>query len=344
MKALMVRQHGGLDALELVEREKPAIREDEVLVRVEAAGINHLDLWVRKGVPGHKFPLPMILGCDGAGEVVEAGGLVRTVQPGDRVAISPGYSCGVCAVCLDGDQQLCRHYGIFGEMRDGTEAEFVAVPERNLLPLPEGMSAADAAASPLSALTAHHMLLRRARLQAGQDVLVHAAGSGVSVFAIQIAKAYGARVFATASSDAKLERARELGADATINYETEDFSRKVWELTGKRGVDIAIDHVGEATISRSLRCLTKGGALVTCGSTSGAKLEADLRLVFFKNLSILGSTMGGLGEMRQVWRMVERGLIRPVVDRTLPLSRAKEAHAAIEARETFGKIVLIPGE
>jgi len=344
MQALIVREHGGLDALEVVERDKPSIRDDEVLVHVEASGMNHLDLWVRRGVPGHKFPLPMILGCDGAGTVAEIGKLVDGVQPGDRVAISPGFSCGACRVCLEGQQQLCARYGIFGEMRDGTAAEYVAVPARNLLAIPDQMTAADAAAIPLAALTAHHMLVHRANLKPGQDVLVHAAGSGVSSYAIQIAKLHGARVFATASSEAKLERARDLGADVTINYKDEDFGRAVWTATGKQGVDVVIDHVGEDTIQKSLRCLARGGSLVTCGATSGPKLDADLRLIFFKNLSILGSTMGGIGEMQHVWRMVTRGLIRPVTDRILPLSRAREAHGAMEARETFGKIVLIPGK
>lgn len=344
MQALQVRYHGGPEVLEIRDLPTPAIRADEVLLKVHATGMNHLDVWVRKGVEGHTFPLPMILGCDGAGEVVEVGNLVQGISPGDRCTVSPGVSCGSCTECLDGRQQLCRHYGIFGETRDGTAAEFVSVPARNLLPTPEGLSDAEAAAIPLASLTAHHMLVHRAHVRPGLDVLVHAAGSGVSAYAIQIARLHGARVFATASAPAKLERALELGADVAIPYAEEDFGKRIWELTGKRGVDIAIDHVGEATIARSLRTLTRGGTLVTCGATTGPRLEADLRLVFFKNLSILGSTMGGMGEMRRVWDLFARGLLRPVLDRTLPLSLAREAHAAMESREAFGKIVLLPGE
>ncbi len=344
MQALMVENHGGPEALIVTDVARPEIRPDEVLVRVRAAGVNHLDLWVRRGVEGHAFPLPMILGCDGAGEVEAVGEIVSNAKPGDRVAVSPGYSCGVCEVCLDGRQNLCRRYGIFGEMRNGTAAEYISVPARNLLPIPEGMTFEEAAALPLAALTAHHMLVERAGLEPGQQVLIHAAGSGVSTYAIQIARLLGARVIATASTEAKRRRALDLGADVVLDNQDPQWSRRVYEESGRQGVDVVIDHVGEATITSSLRCLRRGGALVTCGATSGPRLEADLRLIFFKNLSILGSTMGGMGEMLHVWRLASRGLIRPIVDKVLPLSRAREAHAAMERRETFGKIVLKPGE
>ncbi len=342
MKCLMVRAHGGLDALEILDRPVPEIRPDEVLLRVKAAGLNHLDVWVRKGVEGHKFPLPMILGCDGAGVVEQVGSLVTQAKVGDSVAISPGFAAPEASESLDGRHHLAHEYGIFGETRDGTCSEFVAVPARNLLPMPKGLSFEDAAAFPLAALTAHHMLVHRAAIRPGMDVLVHAAGSGVSIYAIQIAKLYGARVFTTASDPAKLEKARSLGADVVIDYQREDFLKRVREITEKRGVDIVIDHVGQATFGASLRALKKGGAVVTCGATSGPKLEADLRLIFFKSLSILGSTMGGMGEMREVWNLLSRGLLRSVVDRVLPMSRAREAHAALEARATFGKVVLNP--
>lgn len=343
MQALVVKAHGGLDALELVDREAPTIREDEVLLRVRAAGVNHLDVWVRKGVPGHPFPLPIVLGSDGAGTVEAVGARVTNVAVGDRVAVSPGFADPTTPESLRGDHHLNRIYGIFGETCDGTCAELMALPAANVLPMPADMTFEDAASFPLAALTAHHMLVYRARLRPGQDVLVHAAGSGVSAAAIQIAKLYGARVFATASSAPKLERARTLGADEVINYVDEDWSRRVKELTGGRGVDVVIDHVGAATIGRSLRALARGGAVVTCGATSGPELEADLRLIFFKSLSILGSTMGGMGEMHDVWQLLCRGLLQPVVDRVLPLSAARDAHAALESRDAFGKIVLRPG-
>lgn len=343
MKALMVRTHGGPEVLELGERDEPLVREDEVLVRVRAAGLNHLDLWVRKGVPGHKFPLPMVLGCDGAGVIERVGSLVRAAKPGDRIAISPGFSSPEAEESLDGRHHLAHEYGIFGETRDGTCAELVAIPARNVLPMPDEMSFEDAAAIPLAALTAHHMLVERAHIRPGQDVLIHAAGSGVSVYAIQIAKMMGARVFATSTSQKKLEQARALGAEVTIQLGTDDFLTRVREATRKRGVDCVIDHVGAATMGLSLRALAKGGSVVTCGATSGPNLEADLRLIFFKSLSILGSTMGGMGEMRAVWRLFQRGLLRPIVDRVLPMSRAKEAHQAMEARDVFGKVILQPG-
>ncbi len=344
MQALYVTEHGGPDSLILGERPNPEIRGDEVLVKVRAAGMNHLDAWVRRGVEGHRFPLPLTLGSDGAGEVAEVGELVDGVAVGDRVALSPGSGPRRTEETLSGQHHLNHRYDLLGETRDGTCAEFVAVPAETLLPMPESMSFEDAAAIPLAALTAHHMVAERAGVRAGMDVLVHAAGSGVSIYAIQVAKLLGARVLATSSSDDKLGRARLLGADVLINYATEDWVRRVRDTTEGRGVDVVIDHVGEATFSGSLRCLARGGAVVTCGATSGPRLEADLRLIFFKSLSILGSTMGGMGEMCRVWRLACRGQLRPVVDRVLPLSQAAAGHRALEDRSVFGKIVLVPGE
>jgi NADPH:quinone reductase-like Zn-dependent oxidoreductase len=344
MRALYVEEHGGPEVLKFGERPVPGIRGDEVLVKVRAAGMNHLDIWVRRGVEGHAFPLPMILGCDGAGEIAQVGDLVSGVAEGDRVAISPGFTSVATEESLGGNHHLDHRYGIFGETRDGTCAEYVSVPAANLLSMPEDMTFEDAAAIPLAALTAHHMIADRARVRPGMDVLIHAAGSGVSIYAIQIARLYGARVFATSSSDDKLERARMLGAEVLINYAQEGWVKRVKEATDRRGVDVVIDHVGEATFTGSLRSLARGGSIVTCGATSGPKLEVDLRLIFFKSLSILGSTMGGMGEMLQVWRLACRGQIRPVVDRVLPLSEAATGHRALEERAAFGKVILVPGE
>lgn len=340
MKSLVVTEHGGPERLEWIERPRPEPRADEALVRMHAAGVNHLDVWVRKGVPGHPFPLPMTLGSDGAGVVEAVGELVRGVKPGDRVAISPGYVETPTPESLAGEHNLSRGYGIVGETRDGTCAEFVTVPAANLLPMPAQMSFTDAAAIPLASLTAHHMIAERARVRPGQDVLVLAAGSGVSVYAIQIARLLGARVIAASTTPAKLEPARALGAHELIDLSQEDLLARVKELTSKRGVDVVIDHVGEATFGTSLRCLARGGAVVTCGATSGPKLEADLRLIFFKSLSILGSTMGGMGEMRRLWELFVRGQLKPVVDRVLPVEQAAEAHRALEERKVFGKVIL----
>jgi NADPH:quinone reductase-like Zn-dependent oxidoreductase len=343
MQALVVTAHGGKEALRLVERPVPPLRADQVLVRCHAAGMNHLDVWVRRGVESHRFPLPMTIGSDGAGEVFAVGDLVTQWKVGDRVALAPGYSPRQTENGLSGRHNLDHDYGVFGEHRDGTCAEYFAAPEENLLRIPEGVSYEAAGSFGLAALTAHHMLVHRAQVRPGMDVLVHAAGSGVSIMAIQVARLYGARVLVTASSDEKLLRARDLGASVLINYAKEDFLSRVREVTNKRGVDIVVDHVGEATIGQSLKALTRGGAVVTCGATSGPKLEADLRLIFFKSLSLLGSTMGGLGEMHEIWRLLERGQLTPIVAKVLPMSEAAQGHALLESRSIFGKVVLKPG-
>jgi NADPH:quinone reductase-like Zn-dependent oxidoreductase len=347
MRAAVVRQHGGLDAVSVEQVPVPEPAPDEVLVRVKAAGLNHLDLWVRRGVPGHPFPLPMILGCDFAGVVEKVGSsAVRNAKAGDEVCVAPGFSCGTCAQCLAGADNLCRGYGIFGEMRDGGCAEFQVVPAANLLPKPAEMKWEEAAAWPLAFLTAWHMLTARAALRAGETVLVHAAGSGVGSAAIQIAKLHGARVLATAGSDAKCERGRALGADEVVNHAKEDWVEAVRRLTGKRGVDVVFEHTGAATWEGSVRSLVRGGRLVTCGATSGTThgfdAKFDLRVLFFKQLSFLGSTMGSRAELWTVLGLMRAGKLRPVVDRVMPLAEIREAHRAMESREQFGKIVVVP--
>lgn len=342
MKAVVIREHGDVERLLLEERAIPEPKPGQVLVRVKACALNHLDTWVRRGVPGHSFPLPIVPGCDVAGVVERAGAGVTHVQPGFETAVAPGFGCGTCENCADGDDHLCRRYGILGETTDGGCAEFVLVPARNVLPKPARLSFAEAAAVPLTFLTAWHMLVARAHVAPGQTVLVQAAGSGVGTAAIQIAKLFGARVIATAGSHAKCERARALGADAAVDYTAGDFVYAVKEFTGKRGVDVAIDHVGEPTIARSIACLAKGGTLVTCGATGGFKLEADLRMIFFKSLSVLGSTMGSLGELHDVLRLVDSGRLAPVVHAVLPLAEIREAHRILGDREVFGKVVVTP--
>jgi len=342
MKAVVIREHGDLDRLLFEERPVPEPGPREVLVRVRACALNHLDLWVRRGVPGHTFPLPLIPGCDIAGTVEALGAGSRGVEPGAEVVVAPGFGCGVCPACATGDDNLCRHYGIFGETIDGGCAEFVKVPDTHCIAKPEQLSFEQSAALPLVFLTAWHMLVERARVRPGLDVLIQAAGSGVSSAALQIAKLHGARVIVTAGSDAKLEQARALGADRAVNYSNEDFTKAVKEFTGRRGVDIAIDHVGEPTIARSIAALAKGGTLVTCGATAGFKLETDLRLVFFKSLSILGSTMGSLGEVHRVIDLARQGLLKPVIHTVLPLEKIREAHRILGEREVFGKVIVTP--
>lgn len=343
MKAVVVRQHGGLESLLLEERPVPEPGPGEVRVRVRAVALNHLDIWVRRGVPGHPYPLPLVPGCDISGVLDASGpGGHPSFKVGDPVLVAPGVSCGACAECSRGDDHLCRHYGILGEHRDGGCAEYAVVPARNLLPHPKGMEPAHAAAIPLVFLTAWHMVVVRAGVRPGDTVLVHAAGSGVSSAAIQIAKVLGARVLATAGSPAKCEKARALGADEAVDYRSQDFASEVRRLTGKRGVDVIVDHVGPDTWEGNVRSLARGGRLVLCGSTSGFEVKTDTRFLFFKNLSILGSTMGSRGELHEVLRLVDAGRLRPIVDSVLPLTEVREAHRKLEAREVFGKVVLLP--
>jgi NADPH:quinone reductase-like Zn-dependent oxidoreductase len=340
MKAVVIRSHGGPETLTLTDVPDPVPGSGEALIRIRAAALNHLDVWVRRGVPGHTFPLPIIPGSEVSGVVETIGPNVDGWRVGDAVIVSPGISCGECIACTSGNDPLCPRYGILGETRDGGCAELISVPVRTLIAKPAHMSFTDAAALPLDMMTAWHMLIARAGLRAGETVLVQAAGSGVGSAAIQIAKLWGATVFATAGSPEKVARALALGADQAIDYRSADFVAETRKLTGKRGVDIVFEHVGGETFERSLRVLARGGRLVTCGATSGAEVTVNLRLVFFKLLSILGSTMGSLSELREIMRHVDAGRLKPVVDRVLPLSAIAEGHRVLESREAFGKVVL----
>lgn len=342
MKAIIFRQHGGPDVLEDTEVPKPQIKADEVLVEVRACALNHLDVWVRSGLPGIEIPLPHILGSDVAGIVCQVGELVTWVRPGDEVMLQPGVSCGHCAECLRGQDNLCKAYDNIGYRRDGGYAEFVAVPGVNAIPKPKGLTWEQAAALPLVTLTAWHMLVTRANVQPGEDVLVHAAGSGVGSIGIQIAKLLGARVIATAGSDAKLAKARELGADDVINYTREGWPREVKRLTDGRGVDVVFEHTGAATWPGSIVSLKNSGRLVTCGATSGFDARTDIRQVFYRHLTILGSFMGSKAELLCATKFIESGAIRAVVDQILPLSEARRAHELMEDRAQFGKLVLVP--
>ncbi len=341
MKAVVLPRYGGPEVLEYVEdRPEPVPGPDEVLVHVHAASLNHLDLTVRRGIPNLKLVLPHVLGADVAGEVAKTGADVTGLEPGDRVVANPGLTCGHCEFCLAGEDSLCPEYRILGEHVPGTYAEYVVVPARNLLPIPVDMDWVPAAAAPLVFMTAWRLLVTRAGIRPGEDVLVLGAGSGVSMAAIQIAKLAGCTVFTTSSSDEKLKKAKEIGADVVVNYATMPWSKAVWELTGKRGVDVVLDHVGEATFKDSVRTLRKGGRLVVTGGTSGTMPQLDLRYLFWRQLSVLGSTMANRSEFEEVMKLVFMGKLKPIVDRVFPLREASEAHAYLERAEQFGKVVL----
>ncbi|MDT5060690.1 MAG: hypothetical protein QOH63_1149 [Acidobacteriota bacterium] len=342
MKAVIFNEHGGPEVLEYKEVEDPRIKANEVLVEVRACALNHLDVWARGGLPSIKIPLPHILGNDIAGVVRASGELVTWVRAGDEVMLQPGVSCGHCIECLRGADNLCAEYDILGYRRDGGYAELVAAPGVNVIRKPENLSWEEAAALPLVSVTAWHMLVTRANVQPGEDVLIHAAGSGVGSIGIQVAKLRGARVIATAGSDEKLEKARELGADECVNYTREDWPKEIRRLTGKRGVDVVFEHTGAETWPGSIQSMAKGGRLVTCGATSGFDAHTDIRQLFYRHLTFLGSFMGSKAEMLDAMKFIESGAIRAVVDRVLPLEDARRAHELMEDRAQFGKLVLKP--
>jgi NADPH2:quinone reductase len=346
MKATVFHEHGFVDVLKYEDFPNPVIEEGQVLVDVKAVALNHLDLFVRKGIPGINLEMPHILGSDISGVIREVGSKVsEDLQPGQRVVVDPGLSCGVCEFCKIGEESLCTQYGIIGEHTRGGYADLIALDAQNIVPVPEDVELdfPHLAAAPLTFMTAWRMLHPKARIKEGDSVLIIGIGGGVSLAALQIAKVAGARILVTSSSDEKLEKATALGADAGINHKKNpDYNKEVWTLTNKRGVDIVVDSVGEVTWERSLRSLTKGGRLVTCGATSGSKAMTNVSLVFWKQLEILGSTMSSRSELRDVLKLVWNGSLTPVVDSVLPLSEAKKAHERLERGEQFGKIVLEP--
>lgn len=340
MKAILFREHGGPHKLSLEDISQPDIGPSDVLVKVRSAALNHLDLWLRKGLPGMKLPLPHVGGCEGAGEVAKVGAAVNHVREGDRVYITSGWSCGRCEYCLNNFDSMCLSYSMLGVRRQGTLAEYVAAPGDTLFPVPEHLSFEEAASIPLVFLTAWHMLVSRAALRRGEDVLVQAAGSGVGIAAIQIAKLMGARVFATASTNEKLEKARALGADILINYKEKDFAEEIRRVTGKRGVDVIIEHTGQENWDKNILSLARCGRLVTCGATSGPDAKLDLRYIYSRHLNILGSYMGGKRDLLEMFRFVNEGKLKPVIDSVFPLAETRAAQEKMEERNLFGKIVI----
>ena len=347
MRALVIRGHGDVSQLAIADVPAPTVsRPSDVLVGLKAAALNHLDLWTLRGLPGLALSFPHVLGADGAGVVVDVGSDVRSVRPGDQVLINPGISCYRCVECARGEQSLCESYGLLGEHLPGTFAEYIVVPEQNLSALPvlaggeTPISWAEAAAFPLVTLTAWRMLVTRAAVRPGETVLIWGVGGGVSLAALRIAKLCGARVIVTSSSATKLAAARSLGADVTIDHATQDVVAEVRALTGKRGVDVIVENVGAATWERSLRMLARYGRLVTCGATTGPKVEVDVRRLFWYQWNIMGSTMGSAEEFRQIVTLLGQGRLRPVIDSSFPLERGAQALERLSRAEQFGKIVV----
>lgn len=341
MQAVLIRNFGGPEVLEKAQIPDPVPASGEVLVRVRACALNHLDFWVRQGIPAYKIALPHILGCDVAGEIAAVGPGVEGWLAGQKVAVAPGRSCRRCEFCLDGKDNYCARYGIIGaQAGPGGYAELLSVPEECLLPMREGVSFEDAAAFPLTFLTAWHMLVNLGALKAGQTALVMGAGSGVGVAAIQVAKLCGANVIAASTSADKLAKAKGLGADHGIHSPPEDVMRQVVKLTSRGMVDLVFEHVGPAVFDAALKCLRPGGKLVTCGSTSGSEVSVDMRYVFSRQLQILGAKMGSLADMRRVWGLLNEGRLKPVVDKVFPLAEARAAHEYLAERRQFGKVLL----
>jgi NADPH2:quinone reductase len=344
LKAVLFHEHGLPDVLTYSDFPAPRINDEQILIEIKAVALNHLDLFVRTGVPGLKLEMPHILGSDIAGLIARKGENVSSkLEIGQRVVIDPSVSCKTCEFCIRGEESLCPQYQIIGEHIRGGYAQFISVHEENLVKIPDivKLSFEEAAAVPLTFMTAWRLMITKAKIQPGDDVLINGIGGGVALAAMQIAKVAGVRVFVTSSSDKKLEKANALGADETINYmETPEFHREILRVTEGRGVDVVFDSVGEATWDMSLRSLRKGGKLVTCGATSGPFAQTNVNRVFWRQLEILGSTMASRAELRDVLKLVWQGKLKPIVDRILPLEQAREAHEVLERGEQFGKIVL----
>jgi len=341
MKAVRFHEFGGPEVLKYEDIPEPQLRKDQVMIRVRACALNHLDLWVRKGLPGVK--LPHIGGSDIAGDIEAAGEYVTDLKGSQRVLLAPMTFCNHCAECTHGRQSFCRQFSVFGNTQDGGYCELVAVPRVNVIPIPDsckGLTYEQAASIPLVFLTAWHMLVSRTGIKPGDWVLILGAGSGVGSAAIQIAKLFGATVITTAGDEKKLAKGRELGADFAINHYQQKISEEVKRITGKRGVDIVFEHVGAATWEESMRSLRPGGRLVTCGATSGPEAKFDIRYLFARQLSFLGSYMGNMGDMYEVLDHVFSGRLKPVLDKVFPLKDARAAHEYLERSEQFGKVVL----
>lgn len=342
MQAVQFSEHGDRDVIEYGDFPDPELCRDEVLIDVKAGALNFVDIWARRGMPGLDLEMPHIPGSDGAGVVEAVGEGVTRFEPGDRVAVSGGVFCGECEFCRHGEESMCVSFHILGEHVRGVHSELAAVATDNLVSVPDHVDWEVAAAAPLVFQTAWRMLIHRGELKPGETVLVLGASGGVGHAAVQIADLAGAEVYATASTEQKLQYAREVGADHTINYETDDFAAEIRAMTGKRGVDMVVDHVGGATWRDSLKSLAKGGRVATCGATTGGQPETDLRRIYWNQLKVIGSTMASPGQVDEVLSLVWDGTLRPRIREVLPMSAAGRGHELLEEREGFGKVVVIP--
>ena len=341
MKATLFHKHGGPEVLTYGDCDTPKITSDELLIKVKACSINHLDLWIRSGLRGMQINLPHILGCDISGTVEQIGKTCSGYEIGQEVLVSPGTSCGSCKSCLTGADNFCSKYSIIGGYeKKGGYAEFVSVPKQNILPKPKELSFEESASIPLTFLTAWNMLVKRAKIKTGETVLIVGGSSGVGTAAIQIAKLFNCYVFATAGTEEKLNKMKNLGADFVVNHNNDDFGEIIREKTNRIGVDVVFEHVGIATWTRSVNSLTHGGRLITCGTTTGSETNFDIRLLYRRQLSIMGSFMGSKGDLFNILKFVNQGKLKPVISDIFPLQDANKAHDLIENRKHFGKVVL----
>ena len=340
MKAVRIHEFGGPEVLRFEDVPEPQLRKDQVLVKVKAVALNHLDLFIRKGLPGIK--LPHINGSDVSGDIAQVGEYITDLKVGQRVLLAPMTFCGVCAACTRGEQNFCPQFSVLGYLNDGGNAEYIAVPRVNVLPVSDELTYDEAASVPLVFLTAWHMLVSRCHLRPGQTVLVLGGGSGVGSAAIQISKMFDATVIATAGDEAKLDQSRELGADHVINHYQQKIGDEVKKITNKAMCDIVFEHVGKATWTESMKSLKPGGSLVTCGATTGPEASFDIRFLFARQLSFLGSFMGTMGDFHEVMKHIFSGKLKAVVDKSFPLREARAAHERLEKSEQFGKVILNP--
>lgn len=342
MNALLFAQHGDLDQVRFDQVDPPEVKPGLVLVRMRAAALNHLDLFVLEGLPGLTLEMPHIPGSDGAGTIEAIGDRSSRLSVGDRVMLNPVISCNECEFCISGEQSMCVQLRLVGEHTKGTFAEYFAVPAANLQKIPPDVSFEEAAAFSLVFQTAWRMLTTRAQIQPADDVFIHGIGGGVSSAALQIAKLFGCRTFVSSSSQAKLRRAKEMGADHCINYKESKVVPEIFSRTGKRGVDVVVDSVGAETWKQSLQLVRKGGKILTCGATTGPNPETEIRLIFWKHIQIIGSTMGNRCEYQQLLKLLGEGKLKPIIDKKYPLAEGQKALQHLSSQQQFGKLVLVP--